>query len=172
MISLSHTTGYAIHALCYLEFRRGQPRLLHEVARATGVPLPYLGKIMNQLARQGLVKAKRGYRGGVTVARPATEIPLLEVVEAVEGTHWIGDCLLGMTECAAAICPTRHMWKRVRREIENALRKYTLADMAKVARSRGWRTAKRAGTSSAKVLDARTHGVQTRRRVRPQSSVG
>ena len=130
MMCLSQTTGYAIRALGCLGEGTCHSHLIRDVARCSGVTKPYLAKIFNKLAISGLVTAKRGYHGGVTLSRPADEIALLEIVKAVEGEQWIGPCLLGIEECEAGQgCPTSELWKRVSREIETALRTTTLADM-------------------------------------------
>ncbi len=76
MLSLNQTTGYAILALAYLEQSPGRPRLAKDIAAATGVPLPYLSKLLHALTRTGLIHGKRGYRGGFTLAKPTSQISL------------------------------------------------------------------------------------------------
>ena len=130
MISLSITTGYAIKALMCLESGDCVPRHISDIAQCTGVPRAYLAKILNALSQQGLVQTKRGYRGGISLARSAEEISLLQIVEAVEGDQWLGECLLGMDTCdILTICPTHEFWARIRREITEELRQTTLASV-------------------------------------------
>jgi Rrf2 family protein len=130
MLSLSHTTGYAIKALGCLDGPSPSSRLIADVAKHAGVPRPYLAKIVNSLVRNGLVATKRGYKGGISLARSAEEISLLEVVEAVEGKGWIGDCLLGLEACTSQRnCPTHDLWERIRVEITERLRTTTLAEI-------------------------------------------
>ncbi len=138
MISLSITTGYAIKALAYLESGDCLPRHISDIARCTSVPRAYLAKILSALALQGLVVTKRGYSGGISLARSVEDISLLQIVEAVEGKEWIAECLLGMEGCdALTICPTHDFWARIRREITEELRKTTLASVLAVKRSNG-----------------------------------
>jgi Rrf2 family protein len=128
MLSLSQTTGYAIKALSCLSEPGCWKRATPEIARCARVPLPYLTKILNSLARRGLVRTRRGIGGGITLARSPDKITLLEIVEAVEGPSWLGDCLLGLDECSdQATCPTHDFWMRIRREITDELRKTNLA---------------------------------------------
>ncbi len=137
MMCLSQTTGYAIQALRCMNDLSCPARLIAEIARCSGVPKPYLAKIIGALSRQGLVVAKRGYRGGISLARPPQNISLLEIVEAVEGEHWLGDCLLGFQDCTKHfVCPTQVFWQRMRREITGVLRQTSLADivLAKAAK--------------------------------------
>jgi len=135
MICLSHTTGYAVHALSCLENGSQQPHLIRDVAQSTGLKKPYLAKIFNQLAHHGLVETKRGYRGGIVLARPSEEISLLQIVEAVEGNQWIGPCMLGLPDCMKKnLCPTHTLWMQIVDQITTALRKTTLADVISKAR--------------------------------------
>lgn len=130
MMNLSQTTGYAIQALGCLNEPGSGYCMITDLARCAHLPKPYLAKIVNALVRQGLVAAKRGYRGGVALARRPEEISLLQVVEAVEGKAWLGECLLGMADCDSwAMCPTHDFWQRMRREITEELRRTSLADV-------------------------------------------
>ena len=128
MMCLSQTTGYAMRALSCLQSARTQPRLVRDVAAETGIPRPYLAKVIGQLAESGLVEARRGQHGGVTLTRPAGQITLLEVVEAVEGKQWISPCILGLETCdEPGFCPAHEVWKRVRVQLEQKLRNTKLS---------------------------------------------
>jgi Rrf2 family protein len=130
MMCLSQTTGYAIRALGCLGEEACHPHLIRDVAACSGVNKPYLAKVFNKLAASGLIITKRGYHGGITLSRPASEITLLEIVKAVEGERWIGPCLLGISECATnEVCPTSALWKQISQQIETVLKTTTLADV-------------------------------------------
>lgn len=130
MLCLSLTTGYAIKALACLNDRPGECLFIADVARCTGVPKPYLAKIVNSLSRQGLLWAKRGYKGGIALARPPAEITLLQIVEAVEGPEWLGPCLLALDDCGEDhACPTHEFWTDIRERIQQKLRETTLAEI-------------------------------------------
>ncbi len=134
---LSQTAGYAIHALGMIASGGGRLCLIREIADDSGIPRPYLAKIVNQLAREGLLSAKRGYRGGVFLTRPPQEITLLNVVEAIEGKDFIAECMLGLNECGSPCgCPTHKIWKRMREEIRQVLGQSTLADVLSAMHSR------------------------------------
>ena len=130
MLCLSQTTGYAIKALGCLNETAQRPVLIADVARRTGVPRPYLAKIINSLARRGLVTAKRGHHGGILLARPPGEISLLQVVEAVEGPDWLGPCLLALDDCTSDhACPTHAFWMEIRERIQQKLAETKLAEV-------------------------------------------
>jgi Rrf2 family transcriptional regulator, iron-sulfur cluster assembly transcription factor len=132
MMNLSKTVGYAVHALSCLEQAQGQPLFVQEIAERTGIHKPYLARIVNRLVHRGLIASKRGYRGGVVLARPANEIPLHQIVEALEAESWSQECFFGLESCPATrACPAHTMWAAMRAEIENALRNTTLADVTR-----------------------------------------
>ncbi len=137
MLSLSQTTGYAILALSCLSEVKDRLVLAREIAACTGVPLPYLSKILHVLSRTSLIHGKRGYRGGFALARPANRISLLQVAEAVDG-EWLPKCLLGLADCSPErSCPTHKFWMAERVRIKKELRRITLADVAAFTRRRG-----------------------------------
>ncbi len=135
MLSLSVTTGYAIKALMCLENGECVPQHVSDIARCTGVPRAYLAKILSALSREGLVQTRRGYRGGISLARSAEDISLLQIVEAVEGDQWLGHCPLGNEGCDVfTFCPTHDFWERIRREITEELRRIDLAALTAAKR--------------------------------------
>jgi Rrf2 family protein len=71
-----------------------------ELAQDTGVPLPTAQKLMGQLAACGLLSSARGASGGFALARPAKEISLADIVEAVEGPIAMTVCSEGRNDCA------------------------------------------------------------------------
>jgi Rrf2 family transcriptional regulator, iron-sulfur cluster assembly transcription factor len=144
VLCLSQTTGYAIRALSCLHQQSCRAQLIRDIAKCAGIPKPYLARIINKLTHQGLVVAKRGYSGGIALARRAEEISLLQIVEAVEGPDWISPCLLNMEGCGhPQACPTRKVWQRVSLQIRAALKKATLADL--MALQKGMKSTRRRG---------------------------
>jgi Rrf2 family protein len=130
MIGLSQTTGYAIQALSCLNNPACTCRSIATIAECSGVPRAYLAKIISALVRAGLVTARRGVGGGIALGRQPAEISLLQIVEAIQGPSWLGECLLGMDDCASdGACPTHEFWLRVRGEITAELGRTTLAEV-------------------------------------------
>jgi len=128
MIGFSQTLGYAVQILACLDFKR--PRLTEDLALQLTVPRAYLRKIVNLLAREGLVKTRRGRQGGVMLSRPADSISLLQLVKAVEGSNWITPCLLSMDTCEALrYCPLKGFWGDIRKTLESRLRSTSLEDV-------------------------------------------
>ena len=85
-MKLSRASGYAVCALVYLAGAEpGEPSASHTIAQVVGMPERFLLKVLGTLARTRLVLSLRGPFGGYRLARPAKDISLLDVVEAVEG---------------------------------------------------------------------------------------
>ena len=83
---LSHLADYAVVLMTAAARRHAGERLsATELSADTGVPLPTTQKLMGQLAASGLLTSARGASGGFALARPAGEISLADIVEAVEG---------------------------------------------------------------------------------------
>ena len=83
---LSHLADYAVVLMTAAARRDAGERLsATELSAETGVPLPTTQKLMGQLAGAGLLSSSRGAAGGFALSRPATDISLVDIVEAVEG---------------------------------------------------------------------------------------
>ena len=83
---LSHLADYAVVLMTAAARREAGERLsATELSAETGVPLPTAQKLMGQLAGAGLLSSSRGAAGGFALSRPATDISLADIVEAVEG---------------------------------------------------------------------------------------
>jgi Rrf2 family transcriptional regulator, cysteine metabolism repressor len=131
---------YGVRVMVQLARRAGdEPIPLAEIAANDGLPLAYLEHLVARLRNAGLVDSRRGSRGGYLLARPAAQITMAEVVEALEGSIAPIECISesadGSLVCARETgglvesCPTKLLWTRVRFSIVNTLRETTLADL-------------------------------------------
>ena len=130
---------YGVRVMVELARRSdGEPIPLAEIAANDGLPLAYLEHLVARLRKAGLVDSRRGSRGGYLLARPAAQITMAEVVEALEGSiapiECISEAADGSIVCAREsgsdhACPTKLLWTRVRFSIVNTLRETTLADL-------------------------------------------
>lgn len=128
---LNQTTGYAITALGHIAGQHGKPRLIKDVAEATGLPSSYLAKIINTLARKDIVVTQRGIGGGVMLAREPETITFFEVAEAFDDPLLKQRCMLGTAECSdERACPTHDFWKGHREKEIAFLKARTLKDIA------------------------------------------
>jgi Rrf2 family protein len=85
-MNLTRATRYAVHALVFLASRPvGQPVPADTLALTCAIPEQFLMKILRELVRSGFLGAVKGRHGGYWLARPARDLSLLEVVQALEG---------------------------------------------------------------------------------------
>lgn len=128
----SRPCEYALRALTYLSSQdeEGLSRV-HEIAEAEDLPAPFLAKLLQQLARTGILNSVKGPKGGFELARAAKDISLMEIVSAVDGIEGFNRCAVGLAECSdTAPCPLHETWKPLRDQINNYLSEQSLADLA------------------------------------------
>lgn len=120
---VTRQADYAVRAVLYLAQRGPGVRTpTRQIARAQNIPLTFLAKIVAQLSAAGVLHAARGARGGVTLARPAKEISLLEVVEAIDGPLALNECTLETDCCPLGDdCPVRGVWRAARADLARRL---------------------------------------------------
>jgi Rrf2 family transcriptional regulator, cysteine metabolism repressor len=111
---------------------------LSEIADGDGLPLAYLEHLAARLRKAGLVESRRGAHGGYLLARPAEEISMAEVVEALEGSIAPIECISegadGHLVCTREtetdhVCPTKLLWTRVRGSVVRTLEETRLSDL-------------------------------------------
>jgi Rrf2 family transcriptional regulator, cysteine metabolism repressor len=131
---------YGVRVMAHLARREDDsPVSLGSIAEAEGLPLAYLEHLVQRLRRAGLVESHRGARGGYSLARPAGDVTMAEVVEALEGVIAPIECITASPDGALVCaregdpghdpCPTKFLWTRVQGSIVRTLRDLTLADL-------------------------------------------
>lgn len=125
----SQTVEYALRAVAHLAYEAPNPRTTEQVAEATRVPPAYLSKVLQALSRGGIVKSQRGVGGGISLARPAEELTILEVVNAVEPIQRIKTCPLGLKSHGVHLCPLHRRIDDALATVEAAFAGTTLAEI-------------------------------------------
>lgn len=130
---LTHLADYAVVLMTAAARRPGDARLsATELATETGVPLPTAQKLMGQLAASGLLSSARGVSGGFALSRPAAEISLADIVEAVEGPIAMTICSEGRSDCALdAHCRVKPHMGIVGNAVRGALGAVSLTELAR-----------------------------------------
>jgi len=131
-VRISAKADYAVRAALELAASpEGEPVKGEHLAQAQDIPLQFLEHILLELKHAGLVRAKRGYRGGYWLDRPAEEITIADVIRAVEGP------LANIHEAApedlhypGAAERLRDVWVAVRASLRAVLESATLAEVA------------------------------------------
>jgi Rrf2 family protein len=125
----SQTVEYALRAVAHLGYAAPNPRTTEQVAEATRVPPAYLSKVLQALSRAGIVRSQRGVGGGIALARPAEELTILEVVNAVEPIQRIKSCPLGLKSHGVRLCPLHRRMDDAMATVEAAFGGTTVAEI-------------------------------------------
>ena len=104
ILNISEGSTIGLHAALLLSKGTGEPTTTAEAAKALKVSAAHLSKVFQRLAKAGIVTAVRGPKGGYLLGRPLSEIRLLDVLEAIEGTMRLSDCLLHTPRCGTDKC--------------------------------------------------------------------
>jgi Rrf2 family protein len=126
---LSQTVEYALRAAVYLADQSPQPLTTEQIAKKTRVPQAYLSKVMQGLARAGVVKSQRGVHGGFVLTKTPWQLTILEVVDAVDPIQRIKTCPLGLAAHGTHLCPLHRRLDDALASVEQAFSKTTLAEV-------------------------------------------
>jgi Rrf2 family protein len=108
----------------------GEPVALRDIAARQSLPKMYLSQLMAPLKSAGLIKSFWGNRGGYVLNRPASEISLLEIIQAVEGPIALLDCVIDPTQCErSGYCEAIGVWRTINQTMVATLEHYSLADL-------------------------------------------
>lgn len=138
----SNPTEYALRGLSELAIRgEGKPVMLDELVTGTDLPRDFLAKVFQKLVRGGVLKSAKGRGGGFRLARPAHEITLIHVVEAIDGPQTLDQCVVGLERCNDQMpCPQHDLYKPIRQRLKDYLTTTTLADLAASLKAKqSWR---------------------------------
>lgn len=130
-LSLSSTAEYALRAMSQLALvPGGSPVRASELSKETGVPLPYLLKIMRQLVSAGLVLSAKGHGGGFRLARPLGRISYLEILKVAGYGIELDECVFGWGECRNdRPCPMHESWSALNKAFISWAKSTTLAEV-------------------------------------------
>jgi len=129
----SRSAEYAIRAFVHLaQLPDGRYVMVKQIAAEEEIPSHFLAKILQQLARKGLLRSSKGPTGGFSLSVPPDEIRLLDIVDALDGLSEYEKCASGLAECTDDMpCPVHDSWKPLRSRIMDYLGRNTIADLAK-----------------------------------------
>lgn len=129
---VSRTTRYALIIVGHLVNRQDAWCPVKEIAEETGVPANYLSKILNRLAKEGVVDSLKGWGGGFRIRPEVLGRPIVEILRVVEGRAPGGlqPCIFGFPECDdTAPCPLHDQWKEVCQSYDRMMEGTTIASL-------------------------------------------
>jgi Rrf2 family transcriptional regulator, cysteine metabolism repressor len=129
-MKLSTKGRYGVKAVLDLAINYKKEHVsIKSIAERKNVSEYYLEQLFAQLRKAGIIKSIRGAHGGYTLSRPPNEITVFDVIEVLEGSIEISDCIEDLTCNNADCCATRLLWVRFKESIDNVLKSTTLQDM-------------------------------------------
>jgi Rrf2 family protein len=131
LLKLTKKADYALMAMKHLAERSSERSLsAKDVADAYGIPPEALAKILQKLAKAGLLHSQHGTNGGYTLARPAHTISAFEVIQAIDGPLFITSCITVRGECDQSDrCNIREPLRKVNESIEAVLKRIKVSHM-------------------------------------------
>ena len=138
----SNAVEYAMRGLSELALHPGtadgsRSVLMDELVRGTDLPRDFLAKIFQKLVKAGLLRSSKGRGGGFAFARPAHEVSLMQILEAIEGPNRMDCCVVGLEKCTDYMpCPQHDLYKPIRQRLKDYLNTTTVADLASSLRAK------------------------------------
>jgi Rrf2 family protein len=123
-MQITRQADYAIRAVRYLAKNSAEDRIsTAKVAKEMKIPASFLAKIISQLSIAGLLHTSRGARGGVSLAREARDISVLDVVEAIDGPILLNECVGSNKPCNfEEDCLVHPIWLEVQQSLVKRLK--------------------------------------------------
>ena len=131
-MQLTRAADYAVRAMIHLAgLPQGQRTLLPALALATDVPSSFLSKVLQTLARAGMVSSRRGQQGGFEILPKGRRASIRAVVEAVDGPINLNICLMHGNGCQRkSFCPAHLVWSDAQTAMLKVLSAAIVADLA------------------------------------------
>lgn len=129
VLKVSQAASLAVHTMALLCVDRTRPLSAKDIAGTLHVSKAHLAKVLQRLAREGLVTSIRGPRGGFTLADSAELAPLMAVWEAIEGRFVDQDCLFETPLCEEGTCIFGELVKRINEDLRRYLTNTRISDV-------------------------------------------
>jgi Rrf2 family protein len=129
LVRASEAATLALHATAIMAATPDPPVTAAAIADGLSASEAHLAKVLQRLAKAGIVSGTRGPGGGFSLTRPADEISLREVYEAIEGRLRVERCMVGSPICNKVDCPLGNLFGRLSDEVLETLGSMTLADI-------------------------------------------
>ncbi len=129
---LSKSAIYGLRAALYIaSLKSGEYVTVRHISEELGISFHFLAKILQSLTQHGILQSFRGPNGGVTLAKPASEIRLDELLNAIDGPTMFDECIMGLPGCGhERPCPLHSQWALAQKQIKELFENTTLAEQA------------------------------------------
>jgi len=128
---LSNTSKYAIRAVIYLALYAGEEKKIgiKQISKELSIPTPFLGKILQTLAKHKLLSSTKGPHGGFGLGKPAEEISLIEIVDIIDGQDIFKKCMIRLEDCnEKEPCSAHKKYGKIRDSLHELFQKEKISD--------------------------------------------
>ena len=132
VLRISEAATLALHTLALLAARPGVIMSTHKIAARLEASEAHLAKVLQRLARMGLVRSIRGARGGFLLGKKPEEVTLLEAYEAIDGPLRPNTCLMGHKVCRDRGCILGNLLEEINHDVKQRLSSQRLSDLLHV----------------------------------------
>ena len=132
IMQVSRKVDYALRAVIHLADAEAAARIcsVGEISSKERIPRQFLEKIVQELIHKGLVRSRRGPRGGYVLARPADKMTFRDVIEAVEGPIALNNCTGDHADCSLiGACGMERIWREGQRRVMDLFESTTIASV-------------------------------------------
>ena len=129
---LSKSFGYSLRGILYIALLQDEQRNIQidEIAAKLSVPRHFLGKILQNLVKAGLLQSAKGPHGGFTLNENTMSTPLIKLVEVMDGMEQFNVCVLQFRDCSQINpCPLHHEAEQVKSDFLKVLKQTTISDL-------------------------------------------
>ena len=135
---LSNSCRYGIRAVIYLGSRYAEKRTIgiKEISEDLNLPMPFLAKILQQLAKNRILSSAKGPNGGFSFQRKPESVTLFDIVKIIDGEDIFRKCIIHDGPCSEVRrskkpCPVHDDYSKIRRELINFFKSKTVAELVK-----------------------------------------
>jgi Rrf2 family protein len=128
---LSNTSKYAIRAVIYLALYAGEDKKIgiKQISKELNIPTPFLGKILQTLAKHKLLSSTKGPHGGFGLGKPSEEIALIEIVDIIDGQDLFRKCMIRLEDCNdRQPCSAHKKYSEIRQNLYDLFQKEKISD--------------------------------------------
>ena len=130
-MQITNQADYALRSMLYIA-QYGESQLIpsNQIAEEMQISRIFLSRINSQLVNAGLIRTRRGARGGVMLAKPAAEISIYDVITTIDGPITLIDCIADPDTCPLSPdCPYRTFWEETQNALIARMKAVSLQDM-------------------------------------------
>jgi len=131
---LSNTSKYAIRAVIYLALYAEKDKKIgiKQISKDLHIPTPFLGKILQTLAKQKLLSSTKGPHGGFGLGKPAEKIALIEIVDIIDGQDLFKKCMIRLEDCnEKEPCSAHRKYAEIRESLHTLFQNENISDFVK-----------------------------------------